>query len=352
MTEPFSFSGCSAVFDQMTEIVGHHIGNWQDGDTVPLFESMMKLAIDIMSQTNFGAHFRDKTNSTYLRQKYSSVIDELDNVLNGLWNFGSGDEREVQFEQNLGIFKSEMKKIVTEHRNRKEEGDYSLAPFLDALLDNLDDEDEIIHQAITFMIGGFHATGIYLTWLLYFLAQRPDIQRKVREEVRRVRNEEGFKTNNDMGKLVYTRKVMNETLRYGKIGLFSERQALRDMEIGGFVITKGSQIINALAVALDNPETFANPGEFDPEANFPDGKNPGMAYSPFGFGVRKCPGYRSLLFGDYYFNKSLNFPGLLTWRWPLSQWRLSQCSGLSSWKIRKKSSLCTGLSLNQTKKYL
>ena len=42
-----------------------------------------------------------------------------------------------------------MKKVVTEHRNRREEGDYSLAPFLDALLDNLDDEDEIIDFRLT-----------------------------------------------------------------------------------------------------------------------------------------------------------------------------------------------------------
>ena len=112
MTEPFSFSGCSAVFDQMTEIVGHHVGSWRDGDTVPLHESMMKLAINIITQTNFGAHFKDKTNSFNLHHQYSCVIDELDDVLNGLWTFGSGDEREVKFEQNLRIFKSEMKKIV------------------------------------------------------------------------------------------------------------------------------------------------------------------------------------------------------------------------------------------------
>ena len=283
------------MFDQMTEIVGHHVGSWSDGDTgtVPLHESMMKLAINIITQTNFGAHFKDKANSDNLNQQYSSVINELDDVLNGLWTFGSGDEREEKFEQNLRIFKNEMKKIVIEHRIRKGDGDFSLAPFLDMLLDNLDDEDEIIHQAITFMIGGFHTTGSYMTWFFYFLAQRPDIQRKVREEVRRVRDEEGFTGINDMKKLVYTRKVMSETLRYGKIGLFSERQAENDTEIGGFVITKGSQILNALAITLDDPQSFANPGEFDPEANFPEHKNHGMAYTPFGFGVRKCPGYRS-----------------------------------------------------------
>ena len=71
-----------------------------------------------------------------------------------------------------------------------------------------------------------------MTWFIFHLAQRPDIQRKVREEVRRVRDEEGFTGINDMKKLVYTRKVMNETLRSGKIGLFSERQAETDTEMG------------------------------------------------------------------------------------------------------------------------
>ena len=276
----------------MTEIVGHHIESWQDGDVIPLHESMMKLAINIITQTNFGAHFKDETNSRNLHHQYSSVIDDLDDVLNGLWTFGSGDEREGKFEQNLRIFKAEMRKIVTEHKIRRDDGDYSLAPFLDTLLDNLDDEDEIVHQAITFMIGGFHTTGTYMTWFFYFLSQRLDIQSKVIEEVSRVRDEEGFTSIADIRKLVYTRRVMSETLRLGKIGLFSERQAERDMKIGGFDIMKGTQILNALALTLDDPETFANPDEFDPEANFPENKTPGMAYTPFGFGVRKCPGYR------------------------------------------------------------
>ena len=225
MTEPFSFTGCSAVFGQMTEIVRHGIEKWRDGDRVSLHESMMRLAINIITQTNFGAHFKDESNSRNLHRQYSSVIDDLDDVLNGLWSFGSGDEREIKFEENLRVFKSEMKNIVKEHRARKEDGDYNLAPFLDAIIDNLDDEDEIIHQAITFMIGGFHTTGTYMTWFLHFLSQRPDIQRKVRKEVRRVRVEEGFRGISDMRKLVYTSKVMNETLRFCKIGLFSERQA-------------------------------------------------------------------------------------------------------------------------------
>lgn len=55
------------------------------------------------------------------------------------------------------------------HIDRKKSGDYDLAPFLDTVLDNIDDEDDIIHQAITFLIGGFHTSGTYMTWFFYNL---------------------------------------------------------------------------------------------------------------------------------------------------------------------------------------
>ena len=46
----------------------------------------------------------------------------------------------------------------------RETGDYELAPFLDCLLDNIEDEEMVYAEAITFIIGGFHTTGNLLTW--------------------------------------------------------------------------------------------------------------------------------------------------------------------------------------------
>ena len=37
--------------------------------------------------------------------------------------------------------------------------------------------------------------------------------------------------------------------------------------------------------------SFKNPGNFDPD-NIQPGRKTGLAFSPFGFGVRKCPGYK------------------------------------------------------------
>ena len=291
LSQPFGFSGCSEALEQMNDIVKKDISKWKDGDNVELHDSMMKIAIDIICKTNFGCHFEDEKNCAILNDGYSKVITDFDDALLGLWSFGNGDTREKEFEKNLGSFKLQIKKIVQAHIDKKNAGDYDLAPFLDAVLDNIDDEDDIIHQAITFMIGGFHTSGTYMTWFFYNLGLHPEIQDEVRQEIKENLNGKGLTDMEDIEKLTYTKRVMDETLRHMKLGTFSERQAEQDVEIDGYVIPKGSQILNSLCITLDDKTAFPNPDAFDP-GNFADGKSKGLSFSPFGFGIRKCPGYR------------------------------------------------------------
>jgi cytochrome P450 family 20 subfamily A len=207
------------------------------------------------------------------------------------WSFGKGDARETEFKKNVQNFKNEIKRIVEAHIEKKNAGDYDTAPFLDALIDNIDDKDEIIHQAITFMIGGFHTSGTMMTWFFYNLGLHPEIQKRVHDEIKKNLNGKGLEAMEDIDKLPYTKQVLDETLRHVKLAPFSERQVEKDVEIDGYVIKKGSQILNSLCLTLDDRKVFPNPDNFDP-GNFDDGKSKGLAFSPFGFGVRKCPGYR------------------------------------------------------------
>merc|ERR1711953_1631707 len=225
----------------MKSIVREFTSQWKVGNKIKLHDSMMRLAINIILKTNFGYYFENSENSERLLTLYFNVINDLDDVLNGLWAFGCEDEREENFQKKLSEFKAEMRTIVEEHKRRKYNGDYDRAPFLDIALENCDDEDEIVHQAITFMTGGFHTTGTYMTWFFYNLGLFPEIQAKVVEEIVDKFGSEGLESVDDMKRLDYTRKVMDETLRHAKIGLFTERQAETDMEVEGFHIPQGSQ---------------------------------------------------------------------------------------------------------------
>lgn len=65
----------------------------------------------------------------------------------------------------------------------------------------------------------------------------------------------------------------------------------------GYVIKKGTQILNSLCLTLDNKNAFPNPNSLTP-VNSDDEKAKGLAFSPFGFGVRKCPGIQVCHCGD------------------------------------------------------
>eukprot|EP00091_Calanus_sinicus_P016893 TRINITY_DN3652_c0_g1_i2.p1 TRINITY_DN3652_c0_g1~~TRINITY_DN3652_c0_g1_i2.p1 ORF type:complete len:447 (+),score=111.64 TRINITY_DN3652_c0_g1_i2:82-1422(+) len=256
LSQPFGFAGCAQALEQMNRIVKEDISEWKDGEQVELHESMMKIAIDIITKTNFGSHFDDKLNGESLNDGYSKVIDDLDDALLGLWSFGQGEAREKDFEKNLENFKLEIKRIVQARIAKKNAGDYDLAPFLDVVLDNIDDEEDIIYQAITFMVAGFHTSGTYMTWLFYNMGLYPEIQDKVREEIQKHLEGKGLRDMKDIEKLTYTKCVMDETLRHMKVATFSERQAEKDVEIDGYLIPKGSQILNSLCLTLDDKRAF------------------------------------------------------------------------------------------------
>ena len=76
---------------------------------------------------------------------------------------------------------------------------------------------------------------------------------------------DGLSKIEDTQNLDITRAVMDETLRLYKIGSFSERQAETDIEIDGFLIPQGTQVINALCLTLDDTNAFPSPETFDIE---------------------------------------------------------------------------------------
>ena len=80
MNRLVSRAGCSQVFDQIVDIIGEEADTWKEGQPMPLHDTMMKIAINIITKTNFGSHFKNKENSDNLIKNYSSVIDDLGNV--------------------------------------------------------------------------------------------------------------------------------------------------------------------------------------------------------------------------------------------------------------------------------
>jgi cytochrome P450 len=96
----------------------------------------------------------------------------------------------------------------------------------------------------------------------------------------------------DLDSLVYTERVINESLRlYSPIHSLS-RVALEDDTIGGYPIAEGSMIYVSLYATHRLPNLWPDPDTFDPDRFEPEevAKRPRFAFIPFAAGHRNCVG--------------------------------------------------------------
>ena len=170
--------------------------------------------------------------------------------------------------------------------------------FLDILLTATDEEGkgltdlEIRNEADTFMFEGHDTTTSGMSWTLYCLAQHPEHQEKVREEVRSALMGREWLEYDDLKELKYTQWCIKEAMRLYPPVFHIFREASEDLELAGYVIPKGMQIGISIFNIHRQPDTWPNPDEFDPLRFHPsnaEGRDP-YAYMPFSAGHRNCIG--------------------------------------------------------------
>ncbi|ODM91577.1 Cytochrome P450 3A2 [Orchesella cincta] len=160
--------------------------------------------------------------------------------------------------------------------------------------------DDIINaQSVTFFFAGFSTTGNFLAFALYSLAAYPDIQEKLREEVRKIVKKDGTFNYDDVSQLVYLDMVCCEVLRKFPAGLRVERMCTKDYKEpeSGMFVPKGSLVVIPIKSIHNDKRYYEKPDEFYPEHFSPENKakrNP-YAYLAFGQGPRNCIGMRLAL---------------------------------------------------------
>ncbi len=147
-------------------------------------------------------------------------------------------------------------------------------------------------EAVSLFTAGHDTAAAALTWTWYAIARHPDVETRLLREVETVLGERPA-TAEDVPRLPYTGMVVRESLRlYPPVWGLTSREALCDVELGGYQIPKGSWVFISPYVTHRDPRFFANPGLFDPE-RFATGhaeRMPPCAYFPFGAGPHLCIG--------------------------------------------------------------
>ncbi|KAJ5928811.1 hypothetical protein N7466_007767 [Penicillium verhagenii] len=164
------------------------------------------------------------------------------------------------------------------------------------------EEENLIDQLMTFLAAGHETTAGALQWAVYALSKNPDVQDRLREEVRanlppiNVEDPEPIDAA-AIDNLHYLNAVCNEVLRFHPSVPNTVRVAVKDTSLVGQPIPKGTFLVLSAELLNHMPELWGpDADKFNPDRWMGPGKaNTGGATSNYAFlsflhGPRACIG--------------------------------------------------------------
>ncbi|KAI8532814.1 hypothetical protein RHMOL_Rhmol11G0243600 [Rhododendron molle] len=153
-------------------------------------------------------------------------------------------------------------------------------------------EDQIADNIIGVLFAAQDTTASVLTWIVKYLHDDHKLLEAVKVEQNVIyESNEGENrplTWAQTRNMPLTHRVILESLRMASIISFTFREAVVDVEYGGYLIPKGWKVMPLFRNIHHNPEFFPDPKHFDP-SRFEVAPKPNT-FVPFGNGVHACPG--------------------------------------------------------------
>ncbi|MFF6815464.1 cytochrome P450 [Streptomyces sp. NPDC012403] len=154
--------------------------------------------------------------------------------------------------------------------------------------------ENVRRQVITFLVAGHETTSGALSFALHYLSREPEVAARARAEVDRVWGDAAAPGYEQVAKLRYVRRVLDESLRLWPTAPAFAREATRDTVLGGeHPMRRGAWTLVLTPMLHRDPEVWGEDAErFDPE-RFDAGAvrgRPPHVFKPFGTGARACIG--------------------------------------------------------------
>jgi cytochrome P450 len=254
---------------------------------------MTALTLDIIARTMFSTEVADEVEAV---RRLTDVVVNLHPSLLDLFGFPQWIPRPQPkpYRAAVAAFEALVARFLAERRGGKvERGDLfsMLLAARDAETGEGMSERQLRDEILTIFLAGHETTANALSWTWYLLAQHPQAQARLHQELDRVL---GGRTPSfaDLAALSWTRMVIEEAMRLYPPAHTIARRAIAEDVIGGVRVPPGASVTISMYVTHRNPSLWPDPERFDPERFAPAavaGRHR-FAYLPFGGGPRICIG--------------------------------------------------------------
>ncbi|HYI93115.1 MAG TPA: cytochrome P450 [Bryobacteraceae bacterium] len=269
---------------------------WKPGETRDVAAEMMRITLAVVGQTLFSKDVENEASDIgqaltdvlgtfgVMTLPYSSLIQHLP-----LPKLRKAKRAQAFLDRTI------YRMIADRRASKVDNGD-----LLSMLLLAVDDEGsggmsdkQVRDEALTLFLAGHETTATALTWTWYLLSQSPEVEERMRTEIREVLGERPA-TYEDLPNLRYTEMILAESLRLYPPAWAVGRMVRRDTRIYNYAVPKDAICLMSPYVMHRNPRYYPDPEKFVPERFTAEAKEdrPKFAYFPFGGGPRVCIGER------------------------------------------------------------
>ena len=276
----------------MTNYTEQMVSNWQDGAVIDVHQEMMKLTLRIVVRSLFNVEAEETeeiSRSLNVMMRHSAGARMLlPPFFRQLPLPGTSEFRRAVNKLNQTVYRI----ISLRRRNERDSGD-----LLSMLMEARDEDGsqmsdkQLRDEVMTFLLAGHETTALALSWTWHLLSQNSQAEQQLQQELDRVL---GGRTPNisDLSSLTYTERVIKESMRLYPPAWSLARTVIKDVEIGGYCIPAGANVVMSQWIMHRDPRFFSDPEKFDPDrwSTENSSKLPKFAYFPFGGGPRQCIG--------------------------------------------------------------
>lgn len=262
------------------EEVMREIASWPQGQEFETLEPMMRITLNAILRTIFGAE--------------GAALDELRELIPRAVEMGSrfvllpaAARRDLgpwspggRFKRLRDHINGVIVRLIEEARadpNSEDRADV-LSLLVNARYDNGEPiaDQHICDELLTMMVAGHETTATQLAWTIERLRRHPDLLARLTEEV-------------DAGGSELRQAVIWESQRTRPVIDNIPRQTRQRVRLGPWVLPANTNIFISIQLAHFDPANYTDPEKFDPD-RYAGGAPKPPTWIPFGGGVNRCIG--------------------------------------------------------------
>ena len=277
----------------MTELTHQMLDSWAQGKPVQIDYEFEALTGKIALKTLFNLD--DPGDGERFSETLKLAFDMMNERLRRIFKFPLWvpTPSNCRLQSAIAELDRRVQGFIAAGRSREHSGNDLLSRLLVAQHEDGTrmTDGQLRDEAMTLYLAGHETTALTLTWTWYLLSRHTHVEEKLLSEWQRVLAGSA-PTVKQLPNLGYTAAVIAELMRLFPPVYVIGREAITDLELGGYRVKRGHTVLMSQWVNHRDPKYFPDPEEFRPE-RWEDGlakRLPKFAYFPFGGGQRICVG--------------------------------------------------------------